>query len=86
VLVAAAVHAATNSLLAGQLYCELGAKLGVTVDGLYKSGRADSGRFVRAVGTGFYVDGPRWLAKAYYDPYVNFSDVDMFRLAVGAKF
>ncbi len=34
----------------------------------------------------FYVDGPWWLAKAYYDPYVNFSDVDMFRLAVGAKF
>ncbi len=65
---------------------ELTAKLGVTVDGLYKSGHTDSGRFVKAVGVGFYVDGPRWLAKAYYDPYVNFSNVDMFRLAVGAKF
>lgn len=60
-------------------------KLGVTVDGLYKSGRDDSGRWVSAVGIGFYVDGTRWLAKAYYDPHANFSDDTMFRFALGAK-
>jgi hypothetical protein len=64
----------------------LTSRLGLTVDGLYKSGRADSGRWVQAVGIGFYVDGPRWLAKAYYDPYVNFTSQTMYRAAVGAKF
>jgi len=63
----------------------VGARLGVTLDTLYKSGHLDSGRYVKAVGVGFYVDGPHWLAKAYYDPYVNFSNQTMFRVAVGAK-
>jgi hypothetical protein len=61
-------------------------KLGVTVDGLWKSGRGDSGPWVRALGIGFYVDGTRWLAKAYYDPHANFSDYTMYRFALGAKF
>ena len=60
--------------------------LGLTLDGLYKSGHTDSGRYVRAAGIGAYVDGSRWLVKAYYDPYANFSDHTMFRVGLGAKF
>jgi len=61
-------------------------RLGLTLDGLYKSGRSDSGRFVRTAGLGVYLDGVRWLAKAYYDPHVNFTDQTMFRIGLGAKF
>lgn len=64
----------------------LGPSLGLTFDGLYKSGHTDSGRYVRAAGVGAYVDGPHWLLKAYYDPYVNFTDHSMFRFGLGAKF
>ncbi|HVO11121.1 MAG TPA: hypothetical protein VMX54_10320 [Vicinamibacteria bacterium] len=64
----------------------LSPRLGLTVDGLYKSGRTDSRHFVRAAGLGAYLDGAHWLAKAYYDPYVNFTDHTMFRLGLGAKF
>ncbi len=45
----------------------------------------DSGRYVRAAGLGAYVDGSRWLLKACYDPYVNFTGHAMFRLGLGAK-
>jgi len=38
------------------------------------------------VGLGAYLDGSHWLAKAYYDPYVNFTDHTMFRVGLGAKF
>lgn len=64
----------------------LGSRLGLTFDGLYKSGHTDSGRYVRAAGVGAYVDGPHWLLKTYFDPYVNFTDHSMFRLGLGAKF
>jgi hypothetical protein len=65
---------------------ELSPGLGLTLDALYKSGHTDSGRYVRAAGIGAYVDGSRWLVKAYYDPYANFSEHAMFRLGLGAKF
>ncbi len=63
----------------------LSARLGLTVDGLFKSGHTDSGRYVRALGLGLYLDGVRFLLKAYYDPFVNFSDHAMVRIALGAK-
>lgn len=59
---------------------------GVTVDVLYKSGEIDDGTFVNAVGVGVYYDRPRWFVKAYYDPYVNFSDRAMLRVGGGVKF
>ncbi len=64
----------------------LSPRLGITFDGLFKSGHTDSGRYVRGLGLGVYLDGVRWLLKAYYDPFVNFSDHTMFRVALGAKF
>jgi hypothetical protein len=64
----------------------LSSRLGLTLDALYKSGHTDAGRYVRAVGFGVYVDGVRWLLKAYYDPYVSFADHNMFRVGLGAKF
>jgi hypothetical protein len=64
----------------------LGGTAGLTLDGLYKSGRTDSGRYVHALGLGAYLDRPHWFAKAYYDPYVNFSEDTMFRLGIGGKF
>ena len=64
----------------------LNANNGITFDGLYKSGFADDGRYVRAVGLGIYYDRPRWFWKAYYDPYVNFTHQNMVRVGVGLKF
>jgi hypothetical protein len=64
----------------------LDSKDGVTLDGLYKSGRTTDGRFIHAVGIGIYYDRPRWFFKAYYDPYVNFTSERMIRLAAGLKF
>ena len=65
---------------------KLNAKNGITFDGLYKSGRTDDGKFVHAVGIGVYYDRPSWFWKAYYDPYVNFSNQTMVRLGIGLKF
>ena len=64
----------------------LNANNGITFDGLYKSGFADDGRYVRAVGLGIYYDRPRWFWKAYYDPYVNFTHQNMVRVGIGLKF
>jgi hypothetical protein len=64
----------------------LSSRLGITLDGLFKSGHTDSRRYVRGLGFGVYLDGVRWLLKAYYDPFVNFSDDTMFRVGFGAKF
>ena len=64
----------------------LGSTVGLTLDGLYKSGRLDSGRSVHALGLGAYLDRPRWFAKAYYDPYANFSSDTMLGLGIGGKF
>lgn len=64
----------------------LNAKNGITLDFLYKSGRADDGLYIRNAGLGLYYDRPRWFWKAYYDPNVNFSHQDMVRLGAGLKF
>ena len=57
----------------------------LTVDTIYKSGLTDSGRAIRAIGSGLYYDRG-WFAKAYYDPYANFGDRTQWRLSVGRKF
>jgi hypothetical protein len=59
---------------------------GITIDGLYKSGNTDEGKHIRAVGIGIYYDRPTWFWKAYYDPYVNFTQHTMVRLGIGLKF
>jgi len=59
---------------------------GVTFDGLFKSGRAESGEFIRKVGIGVYYDRPKWFWKLYYDPHVNFTDRTMVRSGIGLKF
>ena len=59
---------------------------GVTFDWLYKSGRGDDGRNIRAIGIGMYYDRPTWFWKAYYDPFVNFSRQTMVRFGLGLKF
>jgi hypothetical protein len=59
---------------------------GITFDGLFKSGRTDAGTYVRAFGLGVYYDRPRAFFKAYWDPYVNFSNDNMLRMGAGLKF
>ena len=59
---------------------------GITFDALYKSGRGDDGRYIRAGGIGVYYDRPSWFWKLYYDPHVNFSSQTMVRAGVGLKF
>lgn len=63
----------------------LDARSALTVDTIYKSGITDSGRSIRAIGSGLYYDRG-WFAKAYYDPYANFGDRTQWRLSVGRKF
>src|ERR1700756_3651096 len=45
----------------------------ISFDGLYKSGYTDAHKYIHAVGIGIYYDRPTWFWKAYYDPYVNFT-------------
>ncbi len=59
---------------------------GITVDGLFKSGRTESGEFIHNVGIGVYYDRPKWFWKLYYDPHVNFTDRTMVRTGIGLKF
>ena len=59
---------------------------GITLDGLFKSGHADSGEFIYRVGLGVYYDRPKWFWKLYYDPRVNFTDRTMVRSGIGLKF
>ena len=59
---------------------------GITFDGLYKSGYTDEHKYIHAVGIGIYYDRPTWFWKAYYDPYVNFTQHTMVRLGIGLKF
>ena len=59
---------------------------GITFDGLFKSGRTESGEFIHNVGIGVYYDRPKWFWKLYYDPHVNFTDRTMVRTGIGLKF
>ncbi len=65
---------------------KLNASNGITFDGVFKSGREDSGRFIRAVSLGVYYDRPHWFWKLYYDPHVNFAGHTMVRTGIGLKF
>jgi hypothetical protein len=60
-----------------------------TVDVFYKEGRPDSDpASARVHGTGMTVtyDYDRWFARVASDPYVNFSDSHMVRVAAGMRF
>jgi|SRR5580765_211526 len=59
---------------------------GITFDGVFKSGRLDSGEYIRAAGIGVYYDRPKWFWKLYFDPHVNYSDHTMVRTGIGLKF
>jgi hypothetical protein len=59
---------------------------GITLDGLFKSGRSESGEFIHDVGLGVYYDRPKWFWKLYYDPHVNFTNRTMVRTGIGLKF
>src|SRR5438045_3787027 len=50
---------------------------GITLDGVFKSGHEDSGRYIRALGLGVYYDRPHWFGKLYYDPHVIFASHTM---------
>jgi len=66
----------------------LSSRYAITTDGVFKSGQLyqEDGRYVHAVGIGFYLDAPTWFAKLYLDPYVNFTDSTMVRVAYGFKY
>jgi hypothetical protein len=60
-----------------------------TVDVFYKEGRPDSDPVsARVHGTGLTVtyDFDRWFARVASDPYVNFTDSHMARVALGMRF
>lgn len=60
-----------------------------TLDIFHKEGRPDSDpSSARVRGTGITVayDFDRWFARVTSDPYVNFSDSHMVRMAVGLRF
>jgi len=59
---------------------------GITFDGLFKSGHAESGEFIYNVGLGVYYDRPKWFWKLHYDPHVNFTERTMVRAGIGLKF
>ncbi|MES2191671.1 MAG: hypothetical protein V4454_16245 [Pseudomonadota bacterium] len=57
----------------------------LTLDGLYKTGLV-SGVTVRELGFSVTYDWPRFFVRAVWDPKVNFTTQDMFRLSVGTRF
>jgi hypothetical protein len=60
-----------------------------TVDVFYKEGRADadpSSPWVRGTGVALTWDYGRYFARVASDPYVNFSDNHMVRVAAGFRF
>lgn len=65
---------------------KLNANNGITFDAVFKTGRGDSGKFIRAASIGVYYDREKWFWKLYYDPRVNFTDHTMVRTGIGLKF
>ncbi|MES1978042.1 MAG: hypothetical protein V4451_08395 [Pseudomonadota bacterium] len=57
----------------------------LTLDGLYKTGLV-AGVGVREVGFSATYDWPKFFVRAAWDPKVNFTPQDMFRLSVGTRF
>ena len=58
----------------------------VTLDVSYKSGRGDSGDFVRGTAIGSEVDWHRWFVKGARDAHVNYSAQTMWRFGGGVRF
>ena len=56
-----------------------------TLDILYKRGLVD-GESIRKTGASFTYDWPRYFVRLAYDPKVNFTNEDMWRVAVGTRF
>jgi hypothetical protein len=57
----------------------------VTLDILHKRGLVD-GQEIHKTGASFTYDWPRFFVRVAYDPKVNFTGEDMWRLAVGTRF
>lgn len=57
----------------------------LTCDVLYKNGLVDSER-IRRWGFSVTYDWPRYFLRAAWDPKVNFTPDDMWRIAAGARF
>jgi hypothetical protein len=58
----------------------------VTLDASYKSGRGDTGTFVRGMAVATEVDWHRWFVKAARDAHVNYSAATMWRFGGGMRF
>lgn len=58
----------------------------LTLDAVYKSGHTDGGEFVRGAGLTVTYDWAWYFVRVAYDPYVNFTDDAMWRLAAGLRF
>ena len=57
----------------------------ITFDLLHKRGLVD-GESVRKTGASFTYDWPRFFVRLAFDPKVNFTNEDMWRLSVGTRF
>jgi len=57
----------------------------VTIDILHKRGLVD-GESIRKTGATLTYDWPRFFVRLAYDPNVNFTNEDMWRLSVGTRF
>ena len=58
----------------------------ITLDASYKSGRGDSGEFVRGTAIATEIDWHRWFVKAARDAHVNYTAATMWRFGGGARF
>jgi hypothetical protein len=57
----------------------------LTLDILHKRGLVD-GESIRKTGASLSYDWPRFFVKLAFDPKVNFTNEDMWRMSVGARF
>ena len=57
----------------------------ITLDVLHKRGLVD-GESIRKTGASLTYDWPRFFVRAAYDPKVNFTSEDMWRMSVGTRF
>jgi len=58
----------------------------LTLDASYKSGRGDTGEFVRGTAVATEVDWHRWFVKAARDAHVNYGASTMWRFGGGMRF
>ena len=57
----------------------------LTIDLLLKSGLVED-EYIERAGLSLTYDWPRWFVRVSYDPKVNFTPQDLWRLAVGTRF